>query len=289
MAVKWVGRLRGTLPGYKIFVLIIKRAGIAPAYFLLAFVAFYFVVFSHSHRLVIYRFYYNKLNYDKLKSVWFTYKNFFVFGQTIIDRVAIFSNAKANFTYHFNGQPYLEQMITAGKGGMLISAHIGNFEVSGHFLQRLHANMNLVTSQTTQEKIEDYLNSVMAKQNHRLIYVQKDMTHIFEINQAINNNELICFTGDRSFDKAKVVRAEFLGQKADFPAGPFHLVTRFKIPYSFVFNMKGRGRSYNFYATPAKVNEGSIESMVEEYAKVLEAMIRKYPEQWFNYYDFWTP
>lgn len=107
--------------------------------------------------------------------------------------------------------------------------------------------------------------------------------------EPVNNHELICFTGDRSFDKAKVVRAEFLGQKADFPAGPFHLVTRFKIPYSFVFNMKGRGRSYNFYATPAKVNEGSIESMVEEYAKVLEAMIRKYPEQWFNYYDFWTP
>nr|MBP7390214.1 lipid A biosynthesis acyltransferase [Chitinophagales bacterium] len=94
MALKWQGKSRGTLVGYKIFVLLIKYTGLSGAYFLLCFVALYFTIFSSADRAVIYQFYRKRLGYGKLKSLWGVYKNFFVFGQTIIDKVAIFSNAK---------------------------------------------------------------------------------------------------------------------------------------------------------------------------------------------------
>ncbi len=288
MAIKWEGKSRGTLLGYKIFVFLIKHTGLGSAYFLLCFVALYFTLFSSVDRDVIYQFYRKRLGYGKLKSLWGVYKNFFVFGQTIIDKVAIFSNAKLDFTVKPEGEEYLKEMVAAGKGGMIISAHIGNFEVAGHFLKRLHTKVNQVTTNAEHAKIKDYLESVMVNQRNSYIVVKNDMTHIFEIDTALKNNELICFTGDRYYDKSKTVTAKLFGKEAHFPAGPFHLTTRFKIPYSFVFAMKGGYSDYHFYATPVKVNEGSIEAMVNEFTQTLESIILKYPEQWFNYYNFWA-
>ena len=288
MPIKWKGRSRGTLLGYKIFVFLIRYAGLSGAYFLLVFVASYFMIFSSADRNTIYKFYRKKLAYGRLKSVLASYKNFFVFGQTIIDKVAIYSAAKADFTYAFEGQQYLEEIIAAGKGGMIISAHIGNFEVAGHLLRRLNAKINQVTTDAEHARIKDYLNAVMVNQSNSYIVVKNNMTHIFEIDAALKNNELICFTGDRFFDKTKTIPANFLGEEANFPAGPFHLTTRFKIPYSFVFAMKEGARHYHFYATPGKVNEGSVNDMVNEFTKALEDMVQKYPAQWFNYYDFWA-
>lgn len=246
------------------------------------------MIFSSADRNTIYKFYRKKLGFGRLKSILTSYHNFFVFGQTIIDKVAIYSAAKVDFTYTFHGQQYLEEIIAAGKGGMIISAHIGNFEVAGHLLRRLNAKINQVTTDAEHASIKDYLNSVMVNQSNSFILVKENMTHIFEIDAALKNNELICFTGDRFLDKTKVIAANFLGEEAHFPAGPYHLTTRFNIPYSFVFAMKEGSRHYHFYATPGKVNEGSVNDMVNEFTKALESMVRKYPSQWFNYYDFWA-
>jgi predicted LPLAT superfamily acyltransferase len=54
--------------------------------------------------------------------------------------------------------------------------------------------------------------------------VKEDMSHIFDINEALSKNELICFTGDRYFEGSKFLEGELLGKTAKFPAGPFLLL-----------------------------------------------------------------
>jgi hypothetical protein len=51
--------------------------------------------------------------------------------------------------------------------------------------------------------IKEYLESVSVKRVIKFIYVKEDMSHIFDINEALSNNELICFTGDRYFEGSK--------------------------------------------------------------------------------------
>ncbi len=289
MPVKWKGKSRGTLLGYKIFMLFFRFSGLTGAYFLLVFVALYFLLFSPRDSRVVYAFYHKRMGYGMFKSIIATYKNFFAFGQVIIDKVAIFSGIKTvDFTYTFEGEHYLEDMIADGKGGMMISAHIGNIEVAGHFLKRLATKINVVRTDAEHTAIKDYLDSVTAAQKKNFILVGKNMSHIFEIDQALKNNELICLTGDRFLENTKALASSFMSESAYFPAGMFHLATRFRIPYSFVFAMKEGNHHYHFYATPAKINEGSIKDMIDEFSIALENMVRKYPEQWFNYYDFWA-
>jgi predicted LPLAT superfamily acyltransferase len=87
--------------------------------------------------------------------------------------------------------------------------------------------------------IKEYLESVSVKKsNIKFIYVKEDMSHIFEINQALSNNELICFTGDRYFEGSKYLEAELLGKSAKFPAGPFLIASRLGVPVVYVYVMK---------------------------------------------------
>ncbi len=59
------------------------------------------------------------------------------------------------------------------------------------------------------------------KPSIKFILIKEDLSHIFEINNALSQNELICFTGDRYFEGNKTMQAELLGKEADFPAGPW--------------------------------------------------------------------
>ena len=89
----------------------------------------------------------------------------------------------------------------------------------------------------------------------------------------------------------------FLGAEAPFPAGPFILPVKFNVPVSFVFAMKERSDHYHFYATkPVSYNTAKnsrerdiqAENLLNEYIVELEIILEKYPDQWFNYYDFWS-
>ena len=102
--------------------------------------------------------------------------------------------------------------------------------------------------------------------------------------------------GDRFIEGNKVMVFKFLNRPAAFPVGPVNIAARFGVPVSYVFAIKETGRHYHFYATPQrmipfqsnlKLREASMKPVLEEYAGVMEKIIRKYPLQWFNYFDFW--
>ena len=97
---------------------------------------------------------------------------------------------------------------------------------------------------------------------------------------------------DRFLEGNKILTGMLLNKRASFPAGPFLLARHFGSPVSFVFAMKDRPFDYHFYASPSKVYAGdrdsTLESMLEDYCQAMENIIRKYPLQWYNYYDFWA-
>ncbi len=113
------------------------------------------------------------------------------------------------------------------------------------------------------------------------------MSHIFEINAALARNELVCFTGDRYFEGVKSLTEKLLGEEAKFPAGPFLIASRLKVPVVFVYVMKEPNLHYHLYTREAKVSHRDEKALLKEYTESVESMVKKYPLQWFNYFDFW--
>lgn len=287
---QWDGKSKGTVLGYKIFVFCIQKIGIQSAYFILYFVSsYYFLFLKKSNRSIFY--YFNKRwNFSYLKSKQMVFKSYYTFGQTIIDKVAINAGLRNKFTYEFDGIHILKNLLAEKKGGVLISAHVGNFEIAEHFLGEIDEEfqINLVTTDLEHSAIKNYLEQVSQKSAIKFIIIQDDLSHIFEINAALAKNELVCFTGDRYFEGTKSLTAPLLGQEAQFPAGPFLIASRLQVPVVFVYVMKEAKLHYHLYAREAKVKHRDEKALLYAYIESVETILKKYPLQWFNYFDFWN-
>jgi predicted LPLAT superfamily acyltransferase len=287
---QWEGKSKGTVSGYRIFVFLIRKTGIRSAYFILYFVAgWYFLFLKKSNRAIFYYFH-KRLGYSWLRSKRLLYKSYFAFGQTIIDKVSIAAGLREKFTYEFDGVEILTSLLAEKKGGVLISAHIGNFEIAEQFFADIDVDfqINMVTTDLEDSAIKSYLESVTSRSAIKFIIVKDDLSHIFEINAALSRNELVCFTGDRYFEGTKYFTEEFLGEKANFPAGPFLIASRLNVPVVFVYVMKEPKLHYHLFARQAHTKHRDEKALLKAYARDVESMVKRYPLQWFNYFDFWN-
>jgi len=288
----WQGKSRGTPLGYRIFVSILKNWGVLPAYILLRLVVIYYFLFSFRTSKLIFHYFHKKLHYSPARSLRLLYKNYYRLGQTIIDKVVIMSGIDNKFTWNFDGEENLRKITALKKGGLLLSAHLGNWEIAGHLLKRLQTKINVVMFDGEHQQIKKYMEDVTGKRNMQVIVIKEDLSHIYAISEALKNNELVCIHADRFVEGNKTMTADFLGQPARFPAGPFVLAATFKVPVSFVFAFKETDMHYHLYASDMKLYEGlpketMMQQVLKEFVAEMEEKAKLYPEQWFNYYNFW--
>ena len=293
----WKGKTRGGVSGYKIFIFILRYFGLKPAYFLLRFVALYFFFFSPRERKAMFQYFHRILHYSATKSLVSIYKNYFKLGEILLDKIALLAGFSAKFSFDFQGEEYLHQIVEEGNGGLLISAHVGNWEIAGQLLDRLKTRVNIVMLEAEHERIKDMLDEVMTKKNMNIIPIKEDYTHLIKISSALQNNELVAIHGDRFMPGSKKMLADFMGKPAYFPTGPFYLANKFNKPVIFVAAMKETKTHYHFYASKPKLyshqpgikkRDVQLKIMIGDYIRELELIIKKYPVQWFNYYYFWS-
>ena len=288
---RWQGKSKGTSAGYKIFVFLLKTTGLKGSYIVLRFVTLYYFFFSPStsrHILTLYR---NILNFSKSKAWLGTYRNYYNLGQALIDKVAIMAGIKTNFTFEFEGEAHLHTMISGKKGGLLLSGHLGNWEAAGHLLKRLNTRIHIVMFDGEDAQIKEYIDSVTGPKNFNVILVKNDLSHIYKISEALSMNEVVCMHADRFLPGNKTLTTNFFGQPAKFPEGPFILALKLKAPVVFVYAFKEGSNHYHLYSTDIKqyssASGDTMQSILSEYAVSMEEMTKKYPYQWFNYYNFW--
>jgi len=291
---EWQGKSRGNKSGYRIFVAICKTFGVRPAYALLRFVALYYFFFSPVTSRVLYWYFRHGHGYSKLKAVRSIYLNYYTFGQTLIDKVVIMAGIGNSFSYHFDGEENLLEIANGRRGGILLSAHIGNWEVAGHFLQRLNTNIHVVMFDGEHQQIKDYLTEVTGERKFNVIVVRDDLSHVYAIGEALQKNELVCMHADRFIEGNKTRACKFLGKEALFPVGPFVLAGTFDVPVSIVFAFREPSDHYHFHGS-RPITRGETESKSDYIERLtgiflhqMETKVRAYPEQWFNYYDFWA-
>ncbi len=290
---KWTGKSKGTPLGYRIFIGLIK-VDVRLAYILLKPVSFFYLLFSNKESISY--FYRERLNYGKLKSIVSIYKNYVFLGKVLIDKIAILSGQKDQYTFNFDGEEHLHQMVKDKKGGLLLGAHMGNWEVAGELLERVDSVINILMVEAEHEKLKDVLQEAIGDKKVNVIPIKDDMSHIFSVIEAFKNKELVAMHGDRFVEGNQTIKIPFLGEMAEFPIGPMVLASKYSIPVTFVFSVKETNTHYHFFATKGKVypkerkpalRDESIKVMLTDYVNQLQSKVEKYPLQWFNYHPFW--
>jgi len=287
----WKGQSRGNKAGYGIFIAILKKLGVVPAYVLLVFVAAYYYCFSWKSSRPLWYYFRERMGFSVARSLGSLYRNYYWFGQALIDRIVMMAGIPNQFTFNFDGEQHLHKMVAEGKGGLLLSAHVGNWEIAGHLLKRLNTRINIVMFDGEHQQIKQYLENTTGRRTANIIVIKDSISHIYEIMEALNNNELVCMHADRFLPGNKTQAADFLGKPASFPQGPFALASRLKVPVSFVFALKESFFHYHFFATEPVVykdcDKSAPEMVLQDFVAAMTEKVNAYPSQWYNYYDFW--
>lgn len=260
-------------------------------YCFMAVIVPFYMLFSHKGYIAIYRFFRERFHYGPVRSFCKVYANHFRFGQVIIDRYAAYAGKTFNFSIDGN-ELFLNLMQSEG-GFVQLSTHAGSFEMTGYGLTSHAKRINGLLFAGESQIMKDFRRSILASHNVGLIEVDGTMSHIFAMNAALERGEIVSMTGDRLLGSPKALKCSFLGAEARFPMGPFALAVQKEVPMLAMFAMRENARSYRVFVRSIEPYSdlplrARMTAMAQDFAAKLEEIVRQYPTQWFNYYDFWA-
>ena len=261
-------------------------------YGVMALVVPFYMIFNRKGYQAMYRFFRDRLGYGRWKSFWKVYANHFRFGQIILDRFGVYAGKKYRFVSE--GQELMDALETHPEGMLLLSSHVGNYEIAGYSLKPKQKRFNALVFAGETATVMENRQRLLSQNNMNMIVVKEDLSHLFAINTALDNGEMVSMPADRIFGSQKSVECLFFGEKARFPLGAFAMAVQKEVPVLAVFVMKEGMRQYHAYIReiPRDRQLGKREQMsmlAQGFASVLEDIVRRYPTQWFNYFDFWKP
>lgn len=242
-------------------------------------------------RVAIYRFYRLRFGYPPIRAAWMTYRNHCAFSQVVIDKFAMYAGKKFRIT--IDGYDRFLSLAAEPSGFVQLSSHIGNYEIAGYSLPVENKRFNALVFGGEKQSVMANRGKLFDANNIRMIPMAADMSHLFVINQALADGEILSMPADRIFGSQKAFEIPFLGATAKFPQGPFLISAIRNVPILFVSVMKESARHYHIYVQNIDMpRQGSSRQrafdLASSYVALLEDTVRKYPSQWYNFFDFWA-
>lgn len=240
-------------------------------------------------RSVIYRYLRQRQGMSRWRAAWRTYTNHCLFSQAVIDKFAMYAGKR--FHIDIDGYEYFQQLAVRPEGFLQLSSHIGNYEIAGYTLVA-EKTLNALVFFGEKQSVMQSRNMMFAETNIRMIPVCEDMSHLFLIDHALQEGEIVSMPADRQNGSQKTVTVRLLGAEAQLPLGPFSVATLRGLDVLVVHVMKSSLLGYHIYVTPLSYDKQAprkqqVMQLANGYAAELERMLKLYPTQWYNFFDFW--
>jgi predicted LPLAT superfamily acyltransferase len=241
-------------------------------------------------RKTAYHYFRRILGYGRCKAAWSVYVNHCLFGQVVIDKFAMYAGKR--FDVEVDGMQYFNELASRDEGFLHLSSHIGNYEIAGYTLVSERKTINAVVYAHEKATVMENRNNMFVKTNIKMITLKEDMSHLFEIDEAVCGGDIVSFPTDRFMGQAKCVECDFLGRPAKFPQGPFSVAAMRGLDVLAVNVMKTGAKKYHIYVTPLHYDKQQprkeqIRQLSHAYVTELEKRVLQYPTQWYNFFDFW--
>jgi KDO2-lipid IV(A) lauroyltransferase len=189
----------------------------------------------------------------------------------------------------------LTEALARGRGAILCAPHLGNWELGGLGLADRGYVINVLTFREPDEKVNSQRELLRRERGINFIYVDRHDTSPLAIIEAVNalrRNEVLAILGDR--DGSSHTRTmEFFGRPTPIPLGASYLALASGAPVIPVFVLL-EGERYATIMEEAIRFEGghadhdeAIRTGMERLLRVFEHYIRRYPDQWYNFFDYW--
>jgi len=188
------------------------------------------------------------------------------------------------------GKEILRQAYDQGKGVILISAHLGNWELLGAWLAI--SGFPLVAVEKEQE--DSFLNRLILNTRKKMSIelISKDEPDFRDLLRALKRGKGIGLISDQHAGK-RGVPSKFLGRTTSTFAGPVLLARASGAPVIPIFDIRLGPGAHKIVAYPPLPLqwEGNLEQAVlrnvQLYTDAIANMVRKYPGQWLWLHRRW--
>ena len=187
-----------------------------------------------------------------------------------------------------DGRAVLAKTLDQKKGGVLVSAHFGNWELLAYGSGIQTVPVNIIVKQIKNSAIDRQINAWRTMRGNKVIY---DFKALRDGLRALKNGELLTVLGDQS-DASGTFFTEFLGRSTTVFLGPAYLALKAGVPLFVIMCCpRGNGR----YAveieeidmTGLGTTKADAEELARRYTKSIERFIYKYPEEWLWLHNRW--
>ncbi len=187
----------------------------------------------------------------------------------------------------------MQKALDRGKGVVVVTAHLGNWELGAVLLSLLGYPPVAVALSHKERPVNNLFNQQRSARGVAVIPAQFAVRRCIQI---LKDNGIVAVVGDRDFSvNHRGVVMDFLGQKCLIPKGPaiFSLKTGAAIVPVFLVRQEDDTFALTIEEPiyPAVVKEsltdGVISEMIQKYLTVIESKIRQYPTQWLMFRKYW--
>jgi predicted LPLAT superfamily acyltransferase len=227
------------------------------------------------------------------------WRHYASFGRILCDRMLVFLRPNRYRFEYVNGEG-LRETVNARRGCILLSAHVGNWELLGFWLRNLVQGGNtvyLVMVRDDLPQVQSFVDERMRGSHITVIDPKDGLAASLAVAKAISEGHPVCMLGDRVFGEQAGAEAAFLGGAARFPLGPFQTAAITGAPIFTAFLMKVGLRDYRLevdsawsLGTPPRgaQRDAAVRQALDRWTQRLEEQVRRYPFQWHNFFAFWS-
>ncbi|MBS1961830.1 MAG: DUF2062 domain-containing protein [Bdellovibrionales bacterium] len=293
----WSGRTRGGRFGNALMIFILRRLGLRTAYFCLLFIIPYFYLFAPKARHAAQE-YWRVLRpaAGVFERQYLVMAHLYRFGQVLLDRIFQSFHAEPMFQSRSEGGEKIVAIDRERRGLICVASHAGAWDLAASLLKNrgFAGQFHMVHYHANGLRFDDFKGK---DEEHLAPVKSNDDQPIFRIREALAAGGTVGLMGDRPLGN-QFELVPFFGKLAPFDVTPFRLGAACDVPVLFTFGFKARESGfYEFFATPERKYAYGAASeakalrcyeWVGGYVNELERMVARHPDQWFNFFPFWS-
>ena len=180
----------------------------------------------------------------------------------------------------------------AGRGVLLLTAHLGNWEIGGLMLAQMRQPIHVVLVPDIFPGVEHERRRLHERCGVTEIRIDRSFVPTLTVLRVLAENGIVAMQGDRDFSNTGV-RASFFGRDAYFPRGPLRVAMASGatvLPAFIVRVADGRYRA--IVEQPLEIEtrgdrDEALARNIRRYVAILERYVAQSPEQWYCFYPFW--
>jgi predicted LPLAT superfamily acyltransferase/uncharacterized protein (DUF2062 family) len=287
--------------GISILHFFLNHIGLRFVYFCLNFVVMYYFLFSFKARKSN-REFVRVLNPQagflfRQKLFW---KQLYTFAQILVDRGYQKMSTSKKFSIHEGaGVDLFKNQLSKTEGLIVLQSHFGGWEMSFNYFQHLKTQKKVSAVMYGKENtfqhtsIHDKTESI---EKLKIEYYNEQSNTVSRLKNSLDQGHIVGMMGDRpigrSYELIPLLENLFLVDTSALRLSHLCQVSVYSIfcfktgTYSYEVASQCLDLTKNEKDTLSK--DEQILQLSQNYAHHLEKYLRSHPEQWFNFYPFWS-